>query len=99
MGTESFTVKGSPKAVAQKALGLMKRARLKNFKLKESGMAQRDEGFVASARWEEDAMFFAGSVELRVEARRAYDGGATQVVIEASDDRGSALTARLRRSL
>lgn len=98
MATESFNVRGAPKTVAHKALGLIKRARLPKFKLTASGVTQDGDGFTVSARWKEDAAFFAGSAELRVQAQRGYSG-TTQVVITADGERVAALAARLRRSL
>jgi len=97
MPTETFSVRKNPKTVANKALGIMKRAKLAGFKLKESGVKQQGDAFVATARWEEGG-FFGDSAELRVEARMAYSGG-TDVVITSSGDRCARLAQRLRKSL
>jgi hypothetical protein len=97
MSTESFSVRISPKTVANKALAMMRRAKLPDFKLKESGINQQGDGFVAAARWEEGG-FFGSSAELRVEARKSYSGG-TEVVITSPGDRCVKLVERLRKNL
>jgi len=97
MSTESFSVRISPKTVANKALAMMRRAKLPNLKLQECGINQQGDGFVAAARWQESG-FFGGSVELRVEARKSYSGG-TEVVIASPGEKFAGLVERLRRNL
>jgi hypothetical protein len=97
MPTETFSVRTSPKTAANKALGIMRRAKLANFKLKESGVTQREDGYIACARWEE-AGFFGGSAELRVEARKPYYGP-TEITVTAPGDKFATLAERLRKGL
>ena len=97
MPTDTFTVRRKPKAVATKALGIMKRARLGEFKLKQSSVTQGGDGFVAKAKWEESG-FFGDSAELQVEAKEAFNG-ATEVVVTTFSDRCAKLAGRLRKEL
>lgn len=97
MPTETFSVRTSPKTAANNALGIMRRAKLANFKLRESGVTQREDGYVAYALWEEGG-FFGGSAELRVDARKPYYGP-TEITVTTPGDRFVALAQSLRRGL
>lgn len=99
MPTERFSVRGTPKAIARKALAIMKRAKIPQYKLQECSVTQRGDSYVASARWDDDGIIFLSSAELRVEAKKPYSGKGSDVEICSDGDPCTRLAERLRRGL
>lgn len=94
--TESFSVRRTPKTVAQKALSIMKRAKIVDSRLSQAELSERGGTYSAFARWESNSLF-GGSAEVRVDAEKSY--GTTQVRIDSYSDKCAKLVERLRKSL
>ena len=99
MASERFSVRGVPKSVATKAVAIMKRAKIPQYKLQECSVTQRGDSYVASARWDDNGIIFGSSVQLRVEAKRSYSGKGSEVEITNDGAPCTRLTDRLRREL
>lgn len=99
MVSETFSVRSTPKTTVTKALTIMKRIKIPEYKLMECSVAQQGDTHVACARWEEYALLFCDSIVLRVNAKKSYSGKGTDVEVCNDGVQCARLTQKLRREL